>query len=78
LSARWGRGWGWPVPTSFLLRERLESIEGRAEDERAAGAAGMGALIWRGALMVGGPFFLDLSPRFLRREMPFCFSDMLA
>lgn len=26
--------------------------------------------------MTGGAFLL-LSPRFLRREMPFCFSDML-
>ena len=32
------------------------------------------ALIWRGALMVGASFFLV---RFLRSEMPFCFSDMV-
>lgn len=79
LSARW-RGWG-PRPSSSgpLLRDRLESCEGRPADDSVAAPmpwpAGMGALIWRGALMVGA-FFLLLSPRFLRSEMPFCFSDM--
>jgi hypothetical protein len=67
---------------SCLVRDRLDSFEGRPElgSEPAAAAAtptGIGALICRGALMVGGAFFLLLSPRFLRREMPFCFSDML-
>jgi hypothetical protein len=38
--------------------------------------AGMGALICRGALMVGGPFFLSLS-RFLRKEIPFDLSDIV-
>jgi hypothetical protein len=40
--------------------------------------AGSGALICRGALMAGGPFFLSLS-RFLRREIPLFFfsSDIL-
>ena len=61
-----------------MLRERLESMEGRTDDDCVAAPmpaafTGMGALIWRGALMVGASFFLV---RFLRREMPFCFSDM--
>jgi len=76
LSGRCGRDWG----ASCLVLERLDSFEGRPElgSEAAATPAGMGALICRGALMVGGgAFFLLLSPRFLRREMPFCFSDIL-
>lgn len=64
---------------SCLVLDLLDSFEGRPElgSEAAATPAGMGALICRGALMVGGAFFLLLSPRFLRSEMPFCFSDML-
>ena len=81
LSGRCGLGCdGGP---SCLVLDRLDSFEGRPElgSEVAAAAAtpaGIGALICRGALMVGGgAFFLLLSPRFLRREMPFCFSDIL-
>jgi hypothetical protein len=59
--------------------DRLDSVEGRELDMLAAPSpapAGKGALICRGALMAGGPFFLSLS-RFLRRDMPFDLSDML-
>lgn len=60
--------------------DRLDSLEGRAELDSVAAPipapAGMGALICRGALMVGAPFLGGLS-RFLRREIPFCFSDIL-
>ena len=60
--------------------DRLESVEGRPELVMLAAAipapAGIGALICRGALMVGAAFFLSLS-RFLRREIPFDLSDIL-
>jgi hypothetical protein len=60
--------------------DRLESVDGRPVlailGAEIPAAAGIGALICRGALMVGGPFFLSLS-RFLRREMPFDLSDMV-
>lgn len=72
-----------------LSLDRVDSFDGRdsfggrlALESAAApipGPTGMGELICRGALMAGGPPFLDLSPRFLRREIPFsfCLSDML-
>jgi hypothetical protein len=60
--------------------DRLESVDGRCELDMLAAPIpappGKGALICRGALMVGGPFFLSLS-RFLRREIPLDLSDML-
>lgn len=79
LSARWGRSRG---TSPLFCLERLESVDGRPPDDMLVvdtpGApAGRGALICRGALMVGGPFFLSLS-RFLRREMPLDFSDMVS
>lgn len=81
LSARCGRSLG--TSPRFCL-DRLESVDGRPvfcmEGAGMPVPAGMGALICRGALMVGGPpFFLSLSPRFLRREIPFdfSFSDIL-
>jgi hypothetical protein len=77
LSARWGLSRG---TSPLFCLERLDSVEGRPELDILGAAmlapAGMGALICRGALMVGGPFFLSLS-RFLRSEMPFDLSDML-
>ena len=78
-SAFWGLSRG--ASPMFCL-DRLDSLEGRAELDSVAAPnpvpTGMGALICRGALIVGGPPFLGLSPRFLRREMPpFGFSDIL-
>ena len=72
-------GFGCDGRASGRVLDLLDSFEGRPEpgSEDGATLTGMGALICRGALMVGGAFFLLLSPRFLRREMPFCFSDML-
>lgn len=77
LSARWGLSRG---TSPLFCLERLESVDGRPPEdmlgaETPGAPAGRGALICRGALMVGGAFFLSLS-RFLRREMPFDFSDM--
>lgn len=80
LSARCGL-WGAPSGPG-RVRDLLDSLDGRPELDSVVppmpAPAGIGALICRGALMVGGALFLALSPRFLRREMPFCFSDMVA
>lgn len=59
--------------TSRRFPDRLDSLEGRLELDNVAAASpvGMGALIWRGALMVGGAALGRLSVRFLRSEMPF-------
>lgn len=76
LSARCGRSRG---TSPLFCLERLDSVDGRPEDDmlvvETPAPAGRGALICRGALIMGGPFFLSLS-RFLRREMPLDFSDM--
>jgi hypothetical protein len=78
LSARWGPSRG---ASPLFCLDRLESVDGRPVlamlGAGSPAAVGMGALICRGALMTGGPFFLSLS-RFLRREMPLDFSDMAA
>lgn len=62
--------------------DRLDSLDGRPlfwalESVAAPRPTGIGALIWRGALMTGGPPFLFLSLRFLllRSEIPFPFSS---
>lgn len=78
LSARWGLS---RDASPLFCRDRLDSFEGRAELDTVAAPipvpAGIGALICRGALMAGGPPFLGGLSRFFRREIPFCFSDIL-
>jgi hypothetical protein len=78
LSARWGLSRG---ASPLFCLDRLDSVDGRPElamlGAGRPAVVGIGALICRGALMTGGPFFLSLS-RFLRREMPLDFSDMAA
>ena len=67
LSALWGLSRG---STLLADPDRAESCEGRPDDCVAARPVGIGALICRGALMVGGPPLGRFS-RFLRSEIPF-------
>jgi len=68
LSARCGLSRG----ASSFFPDRLDSLEGRPELDKVAAArpVGIGALIWRGALIVGAPPLGRLSVRFLRSDMP--------